>query len=136
MVKRDLGRHSCWIRAFALPRLSIRAFTVVNGSKACWVPTVIVFSLVEKLCLTSAPTDVLVNGFTMCQSSNEVSIGEADASVTFGEVPSLGVKRNIGTNSSKVGPHNTREVDNRVCGQPNACGDSSVVMQVLQFQLS
>ncbi|KAF5766019.1 hypothetical protein HanXRQr2_Chr15g0710411 [Helianthus annuus] len=49
MVKRDLGLHSCWIRAFAFPRLLIRALTVVNGSKACWVPTVIVFSLVEKL---------------------------------------------------------------------------------------
>nr|GEU42795.1 mitochondrial outer membrane protein porin of 34 kDa [Tanacetum cinerariifolium] len=40
-VKRDLGRHSCWIRAFALPRLLYLAFTVVNGSKACWLSTTI-----------------------------------------------------------------------------------------------
>lgn len=64
-VRRDLGRHSCWIRPLAFPKLFTLPFTEVNGSKACCVPTVIVFSLLEKLWVTSAPTAVLVSGFTM-----------------------------------------------------------------------
>ena len=65
MVMRDLGRHSCWMRALALPALFTRALTTVNGSNACCVPTVMVFSLVEKLWVTSAPTAVLIKGFTI-----------------------------------------------------------------------
>lgn len=64
-VKNDFGRHSCWISALATPALFTRAFTVVNGSIACWVPTVMAFSFVVKLWLISAPTTVLVNGFTI-----------------------------------------------------------------------
>lgn len=64
-VKNDFGRHSCWTRALTLPKLFARAFTVVNGSNTCWLPTVIVFSLVEKLWLTSAPT--ACTGFTIWQ---------------------------------------------------------------------
>lgn len=62
MVMSDLGRHSCWIRALALPELVTRPFTVVNGSNACWVPRVKVFSLVENLWLMSTPTAVLDRG--------------------------------------------------------------------------
>lgn len=32
MVKRDFGRHSCWIRAVAVPKLLTLALTVVKGS--------------------------------------------------------------------------------------------------------
>ncbi|XP_022973583.1 polygalacturonase-like [Cucurbita maxima] len=39
-VRNDIGRHSCWIRALALPKLFTRAFTVVSGPSACWVPMV------------------------------------------------------------------------------------------------
>ncbi|MFS7955977.1 hypothetical protein Hanom_Chr07g00649101 [Helianthus anomalus] len=63
-VKKDFGRHSCWITALAFPKLFTRALTVVNGSNECWVPTKIVFSLVEKTRFTSAPTNVLVRGLT------------------------------------------------------------------------
>ncbi|MFS8011353.1 hypothetical protein Hanom_Chr14g01308081 [Helianthus anomalus] len=76
MVKRDFGRHSCWISALAFPRLLTRALTVVNGSNECWVPTMIVFSLLEKLWFTSAPTNVLVRGLTIwlinCNSCGEL----------------------------------------------------------------
>ena len=34
IVKRDLGRHSCWMRALTFPLLLTRAFTVVKGSRA------------------------------------------------------------------------------------------------------
>lgn len=64
MVTRDLGRHSCCTRALALPKLFTRAFTVVRGSSACWVPKVSVFSLLEKLWVSSAPTAVVVSGLT------------------------------------------------------------------------
>jgi len=49
MVMSDLGRHSCWIRALALAELVMRPFNVVNGSNACWTPSVKLFSLVENL---------------------------------------------------------------------------------------
>lgn len=58
MVNNDFGRHSCWMRALAMPALFTRAFNVVSGSNMCWVPTVMVLSLVEKLWITSAPTAV------------------------------------------------------------------------------
>jgi hypothetical protein len=64
MVKRDLGRHSCWMSADALPALSKRAFTAVSGSSACCVPNVSVFSPLENECVSSAPTAVLVSGLT------------------------------------------------------------------------
>lgn len=59
-VMSDLGLHSCWIRALALPKLFTRALTVVRGSKACWLPNVRVFSLLDMLCENSPPTAVLV----------------------------------------------------------------------------
>ncbi|KHG13300.1 hypothetical protein F383_08963 [Gossypium arboreum] len=65
MVKRDFECHLCWMSTFALPAWFICALIVVNGSNACCVPTVMVFTLVEKLWVTSAPTIVLVNGFTI-----------------------------------------------------------------------
>uniref|UniRef100_A0A7C9DL21 Uncharacterized protein n=1 Tax=Opuntia streptacantha TaxID=393608 RepID=A0A7C9DL21_OPUST len=65
IVTSDLGRHSCWIRALALPKLLMRAFKLVNGSIACWAPRVMVFSLVEKLCVTSAPTAELLSELTL-----------------------------------------------------------------------
>lgn len=65
MVKNDLGRHSCWIRALALPELLICAFSMVNVSSACWVPIIMVFTLEEKLWVTSAPMAILVTRFTM-----------------------------------------------------------------------
>lgn len=65
IVTNDFGRHSCWIRALALPKLFTRAFKVVNGSRACWVPRVMVFSLVGNLWVTSAPTAVLARGLTL-----------------------------------------------------------------------
>ena len=65
MVTSDFGLHSCWISALALPELLKRAFTTVSGSKACWVPKVRVFSLVEKQWVSSDPTAVLVNWLTL-----------------------------------------------------------------------
>ncbi|GJT59748.1 serine/threonine-protein kinase D6PKL2 [Tanacetum coccineum] len=61
-VKMDFGRHSCWMSALALPKFFTRALTVVNGSKECWVPTVNVFSLVEKLRLTCKRINNVVVG--------------------------------------------------------------------------
>lgn len=65
MVTRDFGLHSCWMRALALPELLMRAFKTVSGSRACCPPKVTVFSLVEKLWVSSAPTAVLVNSLTL-----------------------------------------------------------------------
>ncbi|MBA0673182.1 hypothetical protein Goklo_007479 [Gossypium klotzschianum] len=66
MVKRDFGRHSCWMSALAFPALFARALIVVNESNACCVPTVMVFTLVKKLWVISAPTTaMLVDGFTI-----------------------------------------------------------------------
>ncbi|KAE8716081.1 Hypersensitive-induced response protein 2 [Hibiscus syriacus] len=67
IVMSDFGHHSCWIRALALPKLFTRALIVVNGSRACCIPIVRVFSLLEKLCVSSAPTAVyVVVGSTKC----------------------------------------------------------------------
>ena len=56
MVINDFGLNSCWISVLTFPELLMRAFTRVSGSRVCWVPIMRVFSLLEKLWVSSAPT--------------------------------------------------------------------------------
>jgi hypothetical protein len=63
-VKKDLSLHLCWMRALAMPWLLYHTFTVVEGSRACCDPKVLVFSLLEKLWVSSAPTVVMLTLFT------------------------------------------------------------------------
>lgn len=72
---------------------------------------------------------------SQCQGSNEISIGEIQPSIAFGEVPRGSVKRKISSKGNSVVSNHTREVDNGICSESNACANSSILMLVLELHL-
>ena len=69
------------------------------------------------------------------KGSNQIILGVVEASIDLGEIAWFGVERNVSTNSQRIVPNNTREVDSGVLSQSHAGADTSVVVQVLKLNL-
>lgn len=69
------------------------------------------------------------------KGSNQIILGEVEASIDLGETARFGVEGNVSTKSQQIVPNNTREVDSWVLSQSHAGADTSVVMQILKLNL-